>query len=143
MGDLHAPQFIGVTISNIAPAFITSADESVSFTGTYTPIEIPSTGDNSKLCIEAGNTIYSPRAEMTIGCQRAYFQLNDITTGESDGDVKAVIVNFGDDNASTGIPTIQSANTDDTWFDLSGRKLSRKPIRSGIYILNGKKKVLK
>lgn len=143
MGDLHAPQFIGVTISNIAPAFITSADESVTFTGTYTPIEIPSTGDNSKLCIEAGNTIYSPRAEMTIGCQRAYFQLNDITTGESDGDVKAVIVNFGDDNTATGITTIQSANTDDTWFDLSGRKLSRKPTRRGIYIHNGEKKVLK
>ena len=122
---------------------ITSADESVSFTGTYTPIEIPSTGDNSKLCIEAGNTIYSPRAEMTIGCQRAYFLLNDITTGESDADVKAVIVNFGDDNAPTGITTIQSANTDDTWFDLSGRKLSRRPTRSGIYILNGRKKVLK
>lgn len=135
--------FTGVTISNIAPAFITSADESVTFAGTYAPIEIPGTGDNSKLCIEGGSTVYNPRSEMTIGCQRAYFQLNDITTGQSDSDVKAVIVNFGGDNTTTGITTIQPANAYDTWFDLSGRKLSRRPTSSGIYILNGRKKVLK
>ncbi len=57
--------------------------------------------------------------------------------------MKAVIVNFGGDNTTTGITTIQPANAYDTWFDLSGRKLSRRPTSSGIYILNGRKKVLK
>lgn len=57
--------------------------------------------------------------------------------------MKAVIVNFGGDNTTTGITTIQPANAYDTWFDLSGRKLSRRPTSSGIYILNGRKRVLK
>ena len=34
-------------------------------------------------------------------------------------------------------------NSDDAWYDLNGRKLSKKPSRRGIYINNGKKVVNK
>lgn len=34
-------------------------------------------------------------------------------------------------------------NPDDAWYDLNGRKLSKKPTRKGIYVNNGKKYIVK
>jgi hypothetical protein len=31
----------------------------------------------------------------------------------------------------------------DTWYDLQGRKLSGKPTQKGIYIYQGKKRIIK
>ena len=46
----------------------------------------------------------------------------------------------------TGIEDVRSMMSDgrgNEWFDLSGRKLQGKPSRTGVYIVNGKKKVVK
>ena len=44
----------------------------------------------------------------------------------------------------TGIETIRwNQSTDQTWYDLSGRQLKRLPTKKGLYILNGKKTVIK
>ena len=52
------------------------------------------------------------------------------------------------DNAQpTGIYTVQGsssqAQSDDAWYDLSGRKLATKPTKKGVYIHHGKKYVFK
>ena len=144
-------QFTGVTISSIAPSSTTSADGKLTFTGTYAPVEIGSTGDDTKLFLGANNNLYWPYAAMTIGCQRAYFQLNGLTAGEpanpqSGTGVRAFVLNFGDSEASS-IENVQcsmvNVQSNNAWYDMSGRRLNGKPTRAGVYIHNGTKVVIK
>lgn len=39
---------------------------------------------------------------------------------------------------TTSINVISADEAENTWYDLSGRKLSQKPVAKGVYILNGK-----
>ena len=137
---IENPAFNGVTISSIAPSSLTSADGILTFTGTYAPVEIGSTGDNTILYLGADNKLYWPSDEMTIGCQRAYFQLNGITAGNVTE--SRIVLNFGDSEAS-GITTTNITNSNNAWYDMQGRRLDSKPSRAGLYINNGKKIVIK
>ena len=59
------------------------------------------------------------------------------TCGDHQGD---------NDGEATGIaPVIHTIDRDGTerWFDLSGRQLSGKPTKKGVYIHRGKKQVVK
>ena len=48
---------------------------------------------------------------------------------------------FGDATGVNGVIGVKEVN-DDSWYDLSGRKVT-KPTKKGVYILNGKKVVVK
>ena len=122
-------------------------------TGTYAPVSIPEDGVNTKLYLGAYNMLYYPNAAMTIGSQRAYFQLAE---GQSEGIVYFVL-NFGDDmpnsgyddmpnsgyDEATGIITTNSSNSSNEWYTLDGRKFDKQPTASGVYIHQGKKVVVK
>ena len=51
----------------------------------------------------------------------------------------------GDGDGTTGVWEIKEVKqvTDDTWYTLEGLKLSGKPQKKGIYIMNGKKVIIK
>lgn len=140
------PMFNEVTISNTSPATIPSENQNVSFVGVYSPLSIGSEGDNTKLYLGAGDTLYYPEGAMTIGAFRAYFQLADgITAGDPSSSVKAFVLNFGNDVA-TGITTTDCTdvtNNGNVWFTIDGRRLTDKPSAKGIYIYNGKKVAVK
>lgn len=68
----------------------------------------------------------------------------EITTTQSDGkytckDVTAIWAPTG----ITGTPTISNTTTDNAWYTLSGMKLDKKPAKSGVYIHQGKKVIIK
>ena len=156
--DIVNPVFNGVTISD-APA--NAETDYVDFVGTYSPVSISSEGDNKKLFLSSNNALYYPNAAMTIGSQRAYFQLKQgLTAGEpsdsNQGSVRAFVLNFFDeqsgeaergdgDNATEILTTnfTNSTNSDNAWYSLDGRKLSGKPTQRGIYINNDKRVVIK
>ncbi len=142
--DITNPVFMGVTID------ATSRDATVpgvlTFTGTYAPISIGSEGNKTKLYLGNANKLHYPNGEMTIGSQRAYFQLADgLTAGDATSLIRAFTVNFGDD--STGIISVHDSgfmvNGFDEWYSLDGRKLDRKPTLRGIYINKGNKIIIK
>lgn len=143
--NLANPAFLPVNVNN-STNNVTSSDGKVTFTGTYAPISIASE-DKSVLFMGEGNTLYYPDGEstITIGCQRAYFQLSGIEAGipESGGDIKAFVLNFGDDADGIGRLTAFPSFSAEEWYDLGGRKLQGRPTRHGIYIHNGRKEVLK
>lgn len=86
------------------------------------------------------STLYYPKSGATIGAQRAYFDLSVNPSG-----VRGFSLNFGNDDTKTGIISLtnDSGNQGEVWYDLSGRKLSGKPERKGVYVQNGKKVVIK
>ena len=152
--DLVSPVFMGVTID--AEKHDATVTDVLTFTGTYAPVTTLADGDNTKLYLGAANKLYYPSKAMTIGTHRAYLQLAEgITAGEPVGtegsgeDVRAFVLNFGDDEA-TGIVSAEANSSLFTlhsslqdWFTLDGRRLEGQPTQRGIYINNGKKVVIK
>ena len=148
-GSILNPIFYGAAITakepiNITPGLApgTQGDGSVTFLGTYDPVEIGPEGDNTKLYFSTGNTLYWPNGAMTINPFRAYLQLN---TGVAN--IRAYQINFGEDE-TTGIksltpdPSSKGEGNFDGWYTIDGRKLGSKPTQRGIYIYNGRKIVL-
>ena len=127
----------------------TTGDGSVTFMGTYDPVEIGSEGDNTKLYLGDKNTLSWPNAAMSINACRAYFQLNI-----PNANVRSFLLNFGDNSETIGIASPQSSpkgkasspllqeGTGEA-YTLDGRRLSGKPSQKGIYINNGKKVIIK
>lgn len=140
------PMFNEVTISSTSPATIPSENQNVSFVGVYSPLSIGSEGDNTKLYLGAGDTLYYPEGVMTIGAFRAYFQLAEgITAGDPNNPIKAFVLNFGNDVATdvTTPLSLRGGAGGEAWFTIDGRRLADKPSAKGIYIYNGKKVAVK
>lgn len=55
---------------------------------------------------------------------------------------RSIIIN-GDDATEIENTKVDNDVPKDQWYDFQGRKLERKPVKSGIYILNGRKVVVK
>ncbi len=66
---------------------------------------------------------------------------------ESADNLARIALNFGDGSDTKGIVTIGTGEDARAprggWYTLDGVKLDKKPVRKGIYINNGKKKVMK
>ena len=131
--DVTSPVFTGVTFSN-ALSDVKSTDGNVSFKGVYDPQTLTG-GDKSNLFMGSDNRLYWPDADVTINACRAFFHLND------DVDIREFNLNL--DGNATGIKTVYGLPfTVDSWYDLQGRKV-QSTAKKGVYILNGKKVVIK
>lgn len=70
---------------------------------------------------------------------RAYFDFVDILSAVENPSSR-IVMSFDDD--TTGITNTNSTNDTNEWYTVSGVKVE-KPVRKGLYIQNGKKKVVK
>ena len=155
------PVFEGVTVDKTEHNFTSgSGDTQVRFLGTYKSKTF--TGeDKSILFLGEDNMLYYPQPDIdtenpenskfpTIGACRAYFKIGD-------GDalarqITAFNLDFGDSSESTGIREIYTDPAPSpsptgvgrsAWYSLDGRKLDGKPTKSGVYIREGKKVIVK
>lgn len=126
------PIFTGVILSENEPGFV---DGDYMFTGCFDPDEI--SGPNY-LYLGAENTLYYPDPSVEIGAFRAYF----VNTEEEAGQIKAFVLNFDDE--TTSIKQISNlSNSSNTYITLDGRRLTTQPTSAGLYIINGKKVIIK
>ena len=135
------PVFKQVTIKNVTEGSVGNGP--ATFKGIFNPY-YPTAGDKNTLFIGEENTLYFPEegSNITIGAFRAYFELDGIIAGEPDASqIKSFVLNFGDENETTGIKQI--SNLSNSYFTLDGRRLNDKPVTAGLYIINGKKVVIK
>ena len=150
--DIVNPVFPGVTVSSTAAASETEGSEWVDFVGTYKPATIYESGtEKHNLYLGAANTLYYPTAEgFQVNACRAYFVLkNGLTAGEpaspQQTNVRAFTLNFGDEETAIKSLSADAKDFSDggAWYTLDGRRLSGKPTKSGIYVNNGRKVVIK
>jgi hypothetical protein len=134
------PAFNGVTISSTAMNTETTYAD-------FVPVMKPTflTGeDKTVLFVAGGNTLTYPTADGNINGFRAYFQLKgdaatartfrmDFGTGETTAIDGA--------EANSSLFTLHPSCSE--WYTLDGRKLSAEPTQKGVYIVNGKKIVIK
>ena len=132
------PTFENVTVNNATTTATTDAVDFIPTLG-VTTIEGDAT---SILFLGAGNKLYNPDAENSqIKGFRAYFQLK----GETASLARAFRIDFGN-GETTGIIAIgtdRAASTDNATYTLDGRRIDGQPMQRGIYIVNGKKIVIK
>jgi hypothetical protein len=142
--NITNPQFDNVTSSVTEPATVTCGD--VKFIGTFSPI--PLKDDGTQLFVGSNNQIHYPsKADYSINSCRAYFDVNWTITAGARMEIAIV-----DDGETTGIGSLTPAlskgegNSGDegsVYYTLAGRKLPGKPTAKGLYIVNGKKVVIK
>lgn len=153
--DVVNPEFYGVTLSTVDRGF-TSDDGNVAFCGIYAPVVIGDEGDNTKLYVNSANRLSWPNGSMRIGAQRAYFQLNGdlIVVGEFVPGAKLITdfyIDYGDGEVEdyvTGVKAVSdmsstACHNSDAWYGPDGRKGIGNPLKSGIYIIGGRKVFVK
>ena len=151
--DITDPVFNGAIINtalNPVKTMTTGAPEGtkITFAGAYSPMFIGMERKNL-LYLGPDNTLYYPDQAMTIGSCRGHFRLQGIEAGDptdQTSNIREFVMNF-DSVETTGISLTPSPSPkgegSENWYDLQGRKLSGKPTKKGVYILNGKKRVIK
>ena len=117
-----------------------SGSRRVVYSGFYGTYHAGTVLDEFTLFLSSNKFYYSDGSIKMKG-YRAYFEFLDILTEIEGG--PHVKIFFGGDDDETGIDRIITARrAEDDAYDLSGRRVGRQPQR-GIYIVNGKKVVIK
>ena len=118
--------------------------KSITFKGTYAPVSYAEADDNSVLFVGDNNTLYYPTKGASLGAFRASFQLEGLTAyepaaveEEAASEAPVFVLSFGATNVKNAIMEAASGE----YYDLSGRRVAQ-PTK-GIYIVNGKKVVVK
>ena len=129
------PTFNGVTISNTTTTTETTAAD-------FVPVVNPTNltgGDKTVLFVTGGNKLTYPSADGNINGFRAYFKLKDEVAAQA----RAFRMSFDDD--ATGIVTVLSGEPTTTsgTYTLDGRRIEGEPTQKGVYIVNGKKTIIK
>lgn len=80
--------------------------------------------------------------DLNAGNSTKYYE---ITPAQSNGKYtcKDVTATWAPPTGITGTPTISNTTTDNAWYTLSGMKLGKKPAKSGVYIHQGKKVIIR
>ena len=127
------PTFNGVTISNSTTP--TTFSGVVSFVPVINPTAMTA-NDMTKLFVTGGNKLTHPSADGNINGFRAYFQLLD-------ANARSFVLDLGDETTGLEMMSDGRGKMSDVWYDMQGQKLQGKPTAKGVYILNGKKIVIK
>ena len=139
--DVDGPTFEGVSQDWTAYNEVTATGDYATFVPVLTPTTINGKG---YLYLGGNNTLYYPSGDVNVNGFRAYFKLNNgLTAGDLPNDARAFVLNI--DGDQTGIRSLTpdaSPKGEGSIYSLDGRKVQN-TTRKGIYIVNGRKVVIK
>ena len=133
--DIVNPEYKGVTLSATAAQNIEQPGGNIAFVGTYSPTDLDT--DKTMMFLKSDGKLYFPtNSGARLKGMRAYFRVPQ--------GVEARLF-LGDGDIATGIGLIDNGQLTmgNSWYTLDGRRLDRKPTQKGVYIVNGKKVVIK
>ena len=137
--DIVNPTFVGVTINDTKPQVQDFAVGQVKFIGYYDAFDI-NPDDNSDIWyMKSDNTLTHTAKPRTLKAFRTYFQLSE----ELSSGVNSFSIDFGDGETATGITEIADSSAPEGYYNLQGVKFDKAPKQKGVYIVNGKKVVVK
>jgi len=93
---------------------------------------------NDYFALSGGKAFAPVKGTGTIGKNKCWLEF-----AKNNGNARSFKIVFDNDDA-TGVNEVIEVNevSDDTLYDLNGRKLNAKPTRKGVYIQNGRKVVI-
>ena len=141
------PVFTGVTISNTGAQEVTSTDGKVKFVGMYTPFDITNENINEILYVASGNKIGYSATLRTLRSFRAHLWVkpNEEPNGKAQA-VRYISIDFGDSETTSLSEELRVKSEEIAtaqWYSLDGRKVAGQPTQKGMYIVNGKKVIIK
>ena len=127
------PTFKGVTIEATEPQ--NTLTNGYGFYGTFSPIELAT--DHTNAFLSSDQLLYYPAVgKNTMNGMRAYFVLPAQAQGTR--------VHISDANEQNSIKDTYCPNVSKpTVYDLSGRRIESNALQKGLYIVNGKKTIIK
>ena len=126
------PTFKGVTIEATVPTNTTS--NGYGLWGTFSPIELHT--DHTHAFLSSDQRLYYPGAgQNTMNGMRAYFVLPS--------QAQNARVQIGENSEQNGIKETCDTDNSQAVYDLSGRKMRPGTLQQGIYIINGKKTIIR
>ena len=132
------PKFENVTVGAATGSTIGSL--LVDFVGTLSPVSVKA-NNKSLLYMGHNNKLRYTGVDTTIGSCRSYFLLSSSDIEVSNA--ARIVLNFGDGEV-TAIENINRETiTNNQYYDLQGRKLDGRPTKRGLYIVDGKKMIVK
>ena len=134
--NIVSPVFEGVTIGSSTTSTVQT--DYVDFCGTYEPLGFAA-NDRTMLYMGSDNKLYYPKKNLTIKSFRGYFNLKGIEAGDLPNEVHSFVIDFGDSTTEILNSQLSTADSDDSWYSIDGRKLNGKPTQKGVYIHKGKK----
>ena len=135
--DCENPKFENVTVGAATGSAIGSM--LVDFVGTLSPVSVKANNKNL-LYMGHNNKLHYSSNGTTIGSCRSYFLLS---SSNNEVNQARILLNFGDGEV-TAIENINRETiTNNQYYDLQGRKLDGQPTQKGLYIVNGKKMIVK
>ena len=140
--NIENPVFENVVIGS---ATASSAEtDFIDFVGCYS-IESLTAQDRTVLYMGGDSKLYYPGSDMKVNAFRGFFRLKDgLTAGDLPNSAKAIVLDFGDETTSLNEELrMKSEESVGDWYSIDGRKLNGKPTAKGIYIIKGKKVVIK
>ena len=151
------PVFPGVTVNATAPTAVTFANNAnaggdCQFVGQYSPFSIDDNNIDEIIMLGSGSTLGYSKNPRSLRSFRCHFEIPTTTNAPA---MNSYVIDFGE-GEQTGIisgtdftiatPHSQGENSTaktDSWYTLDGRKLDKKPTQKGMYIMNGRKVVIK
>ena len=133
-----------VTASDISIACSTTTDR-YTFTGTYKNVDGSIMEANGYYAMGNGELIQSD-GNSTLKPYRWYMEITRIKKQYDWNLAKSIKINLIEDEESvaTGVMELHAPkNTDNSVYDLNGRKMNEDNLKPGLYIKNGKKVVIK
>lgn len=146
--QIDNPSFSNVTLktSEAAEMIVTSSDGNVQIVGTYAP-EVLSANNHSNLYVGTEDKILIPTDHHEVGAFNAYFLL-DLGSGlgkPGSKPLNKIVMNISNKDSVLRVIEITTPTTYEKgmWYDLQGHKYTTKPTQHGIFILDGKKILIK
>lgn len=145
MPNIVNPVFSNVTVED--PASTVVSFNGGEFVGNFAPLEITDANRKSIVLLAAGNKLGYAKTDRTIangkalGACRAYFHIPSISGNAQTA--RSFVLNFGEENVTTGIIEVNTntTNKSEGAFNLQGRRIVNP--KKGLYIVNGKKIIIK
>ncbi len=144
--NITEPFFKGVTLTSTTPTaveFTNTKGNNCQFVGQYSPFTIDSDNINEIVLLTSGNKLGYSKNNRTLKACRAHFLIP--TTVPQQAAARSFSVSIGGEE-TTGIISVEhteSSVQNGYYYDLSGRRLSGTPTEKGVYIINGKKVMMK
>ncbi|MBP3838814.1 MAG: hypothetical protein ILA04_06760 [Prevotella sp.] len=143
------PQFAKVYLED-GSQIIGLLNDGILFLGTSSPTTIYEHVGRQYLYMGDDSKLYYPLNDLTINAFRAFFFLRDFVAGEpsatdNEKEIRNIVLDFGN-GETTGIDALLKENepqTNDHYYSIDGRRLQGEPTKKGIYIVDGKKVVVK
>ena len=113
-------------------------------TGTYKPIPSETMIANNYYAMGGGKLIHSDGSN-GLKPYRWYMKVEarDYSKYKVSNAAKGITIKVLDDEETTGIDELRTANSNSSVYDINGRKVNENSLKPGMYIKNGRKFVVK